>query len=124
MSKEFVVQNNPKRITEALDSLANASGGLRDATPTSSTVNDSATSVQLLAANSSRSDVFIYNDSSATLYVDPSGTASATTSALVIPPNGSAPITPNADGSMYRGVISGIWSSATGGKARIIESTS
>lgn len=88
------------------------------ATGTTSTVAGSATSVQLLAANTSRIGVIIYNDGNADLKIKFGTTASSTNFSILIPKNtnyeGWAPL--------YNGRIDGIWSSAAG-NARITEIT-
>lgn len=99
-------------------------GDMATSGPTSSTgiptsVAASASAVALLASSNSRKAAYIYNDSSATLYVGLFAHASLTTSLYTtqVPPNNlyEVPITP-----VYLGEISGIWSSATG-NARITE---
>lgn len=76
-------------------------------TPT--TVNASTASVQLLAANSNRKGFSIINNSSATLFIDLDGEASATNYAVAL-----------GQGFMYEcpinytGVVSGIWTAANG----------
>lgn len=89
----------------------------RPATPAQSSVAGSATSVSLLASNTSRLGATIYNDSTALLYLKLGATASTTSYSLQIAPYGYYEI-PYA----YTGAIDGIWSSATG-NARISELT-
>jgi len=81
-------------------------------------VASSATSVSLLAANTARYGVIVYNDSNQTLYLK-YGTTASTTSFTYL-------LTPKATWEMpfpiYQGAIDGIWSSANGA-ARITELT-
>lgn len=90
----------------------------RASTATRSSVAASATSVQLLAANASRLDSTIYNDSSAILYVA-LGTVAATLTNFTVPvaANGYYEVAYG-----YTGAIQGIWASAVG-NARITELT-
>lgn len=86
-------------------------------TGTKSNVSGSASSVTILAANTSRKRWSVYNDSSAILYLDTTGgTASTTSYSVQVAPGwlyeGPAPIN--------TGLITGIWSSATG-TARVVE---
>jgi hypothetical protein len=77
----------------------------------------SATTGVLLAANPVRKAAYVYNDSSANLYV--AFAATATTSAYTVKVPAATlyemPLSP-----AYQGIISGIWDSATG-NARITE---
>jgi hypothetical protein len=84
-------------------------------TSTNATVVGSATSVTLLAANTSRSSASIYNDSTAVLYVSLTATASTSSFKVVLAAGGYYEVPGG-----YRGVISGIWASATG-NARVAE---
>lgn len=86
-------------------------------TATSTTVAASATTVQLLASNTSRKGMIIRNDGAATLYVG-LGVAATSARAIEVPPGESVYDIP----ASYRGVVNGIWSSATG-NARIEELT-
>ncbi len=91
---------------------------MQAATNTNSSVAGNASSMSLLASNTSRKGATIYNDSTATLYIAFSASAASTTAYVAqIPPNGyyEAPYG-------YTGQIYGIWSSATG-NARINEIT-
>lgn len=87
-------------------------------TGTSSSVNDSATSVTLLAANANRRGASFYNDSSATLYLKCGSTASLTSFTIPVEPRGYYELP-----FKYAGIIDGIWSSAAGGAVRITEFT-
>ena len=99
----------------------NATGGgstVAGGTGTITSVAASVTSVTLHAANASRLGVIITNDSTATLYI--AFAASATTSAYTVKlaPGGVY----ESDASLYTGIITGIWDSATG-NARVTEIT-
>lgn len=87
------------------------------ATGTLTSVASSATSVTLLAANSSRKGYAIFNDSTQILYVAFTGTS--TTSAYSVKLFSNSAITSD---FIYTGVISGIWASANGA-AKITEFT-
>ncbi|MBA3678576.1 hypothetical protein H0W80_00010 [Candidatus Saccharibacteria bacterium] len=76
----------------------------------------SATSINLLAANTQRLGASIFNDSTATLYVK-MGTTASTTSHTVQLVGGAFYELPE---PMYLGIVTGIWASATG-SARISE---
>jgi len=104
-------------IAELQTISANTDGlGLAD-TGASSTVAISATSVTLLALNADRKQAIIRNDTNQDLYITHGATAT-TSSAIRLKKN---------DVYLedkYTGVISGIWSAATGGgNAQIIEDT-
>jgi hypothetical protein len=82
-----------------------------------SSVSDTASSTLLLAANSERKGVAIWNDSTAVLYVLlSSGTASATVATAKIAADGYYETPPT-----YTGAIFGIWASDASGAARITE---
>lgn len=91
----------------------------KSATATLSNVASSASSVTLLALNAARLGASIYNDSSAILYVKFGSTASSTSHVVQIAGGGyyELPTT-----SVYTGIITGIWASATG-SARVTELT-
>jgi len=91
-----------------------ASGG----TGTTSSVASSVTSVQLLAANTARLGVIIYNDGNATLKIKFGTTASATDFSVEIPGNTGYEMW----APLYNGRIDGIWTTALG-SARITEIT-
>jgi hypothetical protein len=78
----------------------------------------STTSAELLAANAGRRQVFIYNDSNATLFVAFAATATSTAFTVIIGKNSQW----QSDLNGYTGVISGILSNGTG-NARITEVT-
>lgn len=89
------------------------------ATATLSNVSDSASSVTLQAANSSRLGLLIVNDSTVRLLVKFGSSASATSYTVAIAPQGyyelPAPI--------YTGIVTGIWDSDASGAARMTELT-
>ncbi len=87
------------------------------ATGTLSSVAGSAVSVTLLASNASRKGAFIYNDSTSTLFLALSATASTTSYTAQVPSQSLLELS-----FLYTGVISGIWSLAVG-NARITEMT-
>lgn len=76
---------------------------------TSATVASATTNQALLAANANRKGASIWNNGSATLYVDVDGAASTTDYAFQLAPNGYAEIPFG-----YTGAISGIWSAVSG----------
>ena len=76
----------------------------------------SATSIVLLAVETTRTELIIRNDSSQTLYIQLTGTATIT-SAIELKKDDIYSQT------NYTGVVSGIWSGAGSGFARIIEVT-
>lgn len=123
---EGVSSNSPKTFTPVkvasdgslVVTTSSAGGGSGSGTATLSNVNGSASSVTLLAANTARRSVFIENDSSAILYVKFGSSASTTSHTFILGP-GDIYVEKSCD---YPGVISGIWSSATGA-ARITEVT-
>lgn len=91
-------------------------GATQPTTPTSTSISDTITSTQLLAANTARKEAEFYNGSSAILYLlKGSGTASAT--------NYTAQLN---QGDYYTtnitSAIQGVWASAAGGKVYITES--
>lgn len=100
----------------ALNELLRGGGGL--STATLSSVNDSASSVSLLAANSGRKGFVIYNDSTEILYV--AFSATATTSAFTYRLVPTATLECYGEKN-YTGAISGIWASNASGAARITE---
>lgn len=94
---------------------------VRSATPTQSSVGDSATSVTLLSANANRLGATIYNDSTAICYVKLGATASSSSFTVAL-----AGTTLGIGGyyevpALYTGVIDAIWASDAGGSARITE---
>lgn len=128
---------NPAALTSANDSVSAAQSGawivsatqsgtwkvgvLGIGTSTLTSVNGNNTSVQLLAANSSRSGAYFYNDSTAILYLALTS-ASATTSAYTVQIGANGYYELPSDGSIYTGIITAIWASATGA-VRITETS-
>lgn len=82
-------------------------------------VSGSATSVSLLAANTSRKGALFFNDSTATLYLKLGTTASTSSYTVQIGSNAYFELP---DTKIYTGAIDGIWSSAAGA-VRITELT-
>lgn len=104
--------SNPVPVTGSLSFSAGSIG-----TATTSNVADSASSVSLLASNSSRLGFIIFNDSASVLYVKLGTTAS--TSSFTYKVNAYGTI--NETSFPYTGAIDGIWASDAGGNARITE---
>lgn len=90
----------------------------RSATPSQTSVNDTASSTTILASNANRLGATVYNDSTAVLYLKLGATAS-TTSFTVAMAAASYYEVPFG----YTGVIDGIWASDASGAARITELT-
>jgi len=90
----------------------------KGSTGTISTINDTATSTTLLAANGSRVGGTLYNDSSAVLYVLwGSGTASASNYSVRLYSSGYVEIPVN-----YTGVVTGVWATdPNDGACRVTE---
>lgn len=90
------------------------------ATATLSNVNDSATSVTVLAANANRLGAMFYNDSTVALYLKMGATASTTSFTVKIASQGyyELPTT-----SVYTGILDGIWDSDASGAVRVTELT-
>jgi hypothetical protein len=86
-------------------------------TATLANVAGSASSVTLLASNTARKGAYVFNDSTATLYLK-YGSAASTTSYVVQVPPGAFWEMPNRP--IYTGLIAGIWSAANG-NARVTE---
>jgi hypothetical protein len=87
-------------------------------TATTSSVADDSISQTLLASNSSRKGMSVYNDSTVALYIAFGATASLTSFNTVVRPGGYYEIFGR---GVYTGAISGIWSSNASGSARITE---
>lgn len=88
------------------------------ATATLSNVNAATSSTTLLAANSSRLQFLIYNDSNSILYLKFGSNASQTSYTVEIP--GNTLYEPQVP--LYTGIITGIWQT-TNGAARVTELT-
>lgn len=95
--------------------LQRFTGGTSSASAVTS-VNDTASSTILLAANALRKEAIISNDSPSTLYVKEGTTASATDYTVKLG-------TDDVFVTQYTGRIDGIWSSDSTGAARITELT-
>jgi hypothetical protein len=78
-------------------------------TSTPTTVASSATSVTILASNSNRKGATIWNDSTATLFLEFGATATTSAFTAKLSPSGYFEVPFH-----YTGVISGIWSAANG----------
>ncbi|WP_445629267.1 hypothetical protein [Nostoc sp. DSM 114167] len=78
-------------------------------TSTPTTVDASTTSETILAANSNRKGATIWNDSTATLYLEFGATATTSAFTAKLNPSGYYEVPFH-----YTGVISGIWSAANG----------
>lgn len=89
---------------------------INSTTATLSNIAGSATSVTLLASNSSRKVATIVNDSTVDLYVKFGSTASTTSYTVLMVPNAYYEVPQ----PVYTGIITGIWASATG-NARVTE---
>ncbi|MEH2088039.1 hypothetical protein [Nostoc sp.] len=78
-------------------------------TSTPTTVASSASNTTILAANSNRKGATMWNDSTATLYLEFGATATASAFVAKIAPSGYYELPFH-----YTGVISGIWSAVNG----------
>lgn len=110
-----VSAGNPMPVTGSLSIDPTTS-----ATGTQSSVNDSASSVTLLALNASRKGFIIFNDSTEILYVKFGATATTSDFAAKLQPGDY--YEPPA-GFAYTGRIDGIWANNASGAARITEFT-
>jgi hypothetical protein len=113
-----VVGTGVQRVTIATDdSLVTSIAA--PTTGTQTIVASSATDVTILASNASRKGAYIYNDSTAVLYLlVGSGTSSTTVFTQKMAAGDAFNLLPGS----YTGVIKGIWASATG-NARVTEWT-
>lgn len=92
---------------------------VRAATPSQTSVNDSASNVTILASNANRLGATISNDSSAALYLKLGATASTTSYTCKIASGGYYEVPFN-----YTGIIDGIWATdPNDGAARVTELT-
>lgn len=85
--------------------------GFRSGKATVTRVSGSATSVNLLPANTKRIGALFFNESTATLYLKFGATATVTSYTVQVGPGQYYEIPTN---SMYTGAIDGIWGSAAG----------
>ena len=88
-------------------------------TATLSNVTSTISSTTLLAANANRLGAFIYNDSTAILYVAYAGTATTTAYTTQVPSQALFELPTSPD---YTGIITGVWAAANGA-ARVTELT-
>lgn len=105
-------------ITSATNPVPVTQGAGSAATGTLANVASSATSVAVLAANTSRKGASVFNDSTAILYLKLNVAAASSSSYTVQMAAGSYYEVP----SGYNGALSGIWASANG-NARVTEYT-
>jgi hypothetical protein len=98
---------NSISVTPASD----ASHNVAARTPTTANVSSSASSVAILASNANRKGVSFYNNSSATLYLSFSGTATIANAFVAIPSQGFLLLDQQL---ITSGAINGIWSAANG----------
>lgn len=89
---------------------------------TKANVSGSASSVTILAANTSRKSVTIVNDSTAILYLDRTGGTASSTSYTDFLPGTVGGVPTQITINDFTGLITGIWASATGA-ARVSEYT-
>lgn len=94
----------------------------KPSTATLANVSGSASSVTLIAANASRLGAVIVNESTAVCYVKFGSTASATSYTYALSGASAAPFATLEVPAGYTGIITGIWTSATG-TARTTELT-
>lgn len=111
-------------VTYANKANVNSTGALKmagevPATGTLTNVNASATSVTLLASNTSRKQAIFFNDSSANLYLGYTSSAVSVTSYSIRIPGGAYYEAP---WPVYTGQINGIWDAVIG-TVRITEMT-
>lgn len=93
------------------------------ATGTITSVASSATDVSVLASNANRKGASVYNDSTQILYLACSNATSSTSVYTIqVASNAFFELPPCRDGSVYTGVLKGIWASANG-NARVTEWT-
>lgn len=89
---------------------------------TVTSVDDTASSTQLIAANPDRTGLLIANASSAILYVLlGEGTASTTNYSWSLAANGGQMDLGNYSGRAFKGAVQGIWASNSTGAAKITE---
>jgi hypothetical protein len=106
-----------KRSAEVLDGWdTNGLPSQTSSTSTVTSVNDTATSVTLIVANTAAKERIIQNDSTSTLYVKFGTTASATDYSVKL-------YTDDVLVTGYKGRIDGIWSSDASGAAKITETS-
>jgi hypothetical protein len=109
----FPIEGNSATGAIFVDAEGNESSA---STAAVTSVNDTASSTTLIAANTSRKEVIVANDSSSTLYLKLGTTASSTSYTAKL-------ATDDIFITTYTGRIDGIWSSDSTGAARITELT-
>ena len=102
-----------------VNASVSTSGETRPSTSAVTSVNDTAVSTTLLAANANRLGAFIFNDSTVALYVKFGTTASSTDFTVKLDPQAYYEV----PFPVYSGRIDGIWASDAAGAARITELT-
>ena len=122
-------QNEAKRVgtsavgneralkVDVVQSVNPAGGASGPQTGTESNVGGSGTTVTLLAANTNRVTASVFNDSTAALYICAGAGASTSNFSVKVLPGGYFEVP-----SGYRGILTGVWDSATG-NARVTEYT-
>lgn len=100
------------------DTVALTTTEQKAATGTVSQVGDSATSVTLKAANTSRKGLSVFNDSTAILYLATAATASTTAYTVQLQQGDYWETV-----AKYTGIVTGIWASDAGGNAYVTEYT-
>ena len=88
----------------------------KSTTATTSSVNDTASNVTILAANANRLGATVYNDSTSILYLKLGATATTTDYTVKLLPDDYYEIP-----AKYAGIIDGIWSADASGAARVTE---
>lgn len=116
--------NNQFYVNGDGEILVDASGATipvlsSSSSPAVTSVSDSATSQILIAANTARKGLLIFNNSSQILYVKFGTTASATDFTVRLTPYATYEMT----GTIYTGRIDGIWAADSTGAALITELT-
>lgn len=112
-------------FVDALGRIFVAPAGAIDVTgltPGRSTVNDTASSTTILAANTARKGATFWNNSSSILYLKMGATATTSDADVPIPSQGFY-VLEEFNGQVYKGIIDGIWSSDSTGNVRINELT-
>jgi hypothetical protein len=92
-------------------------------TPADTNVDVSISPVTILAANPARSQASVFNDSAATLYLKLGTGVSATSFTVKMAPGSLYELPQPAVGKPYQGIITGVWSAAGAGAARVTELT-
>jgi hypothetical protein len=118
--RQVVVLGDPNTISGVATVGSNGALTVASVAPTASAVNPVASTTTngttLQAANASRAGLYIYNDSTAILYVKLGTGATPTDWSLKVKPDGFYELPP----PYYRGAVSGVWAAANG-FARVTE---